>query len=51
MDFVAKCKDMSKEEQDEYVENIKAEYEKVKEFEFKTFDKIKEETFQFFQDA
>ena len=44
LDFVAKCKDMSKEEQDEYVENIKAEYEKVKEFEFKTFDKIKEET-------
>lgn len=44
LDFVAKCKDMSKEEQDEYVENIKAEYEKIKEFEFKTFDKIKEET-------
>ena len=42
MDFVAKCKDMSKEEQDAYVQKLTSENEVPKAFEFKAFDKIKE---------
>lgn len=44
MDFVAKCKDMSKEEQDAYVQKLTSENEVPRAFEFKTFDKIKEES-------
>ena len=44
MDFVAKCKDMSKEEQDAYVQKLTSENEMPRAFEFKTFDKIKEES-------
>ena len=44
LDFVAKCKDMSKEEQDAYVQKLTSENEVPRAFEFKTFDKIKEES-------
>ena len=44
LDFVARCKDMSKEEQDAYVQKLTSENEMPRAFEFKTFDKIKEES-------
>lgn len=44
LDFVARCKDMSEEEQKAYVQKLTSENEVPKAFEFKTFDKIKEET-------
>ncbi len=43
LDFVAKCKDMSEEEQKTYVQRLTSENEVPRAFEFKTFDKIKEE--------
>lgn len=43
-DFAARCKDMNEEEQKAYVQKLTTENQVPKSFEFKPFDKIKEET-------
>ncbi len=42
IDFAQKCKDMSEEEQNAYIESFIKENEKPKAFEFATFDKLRE---------